>query len=79
MHENQTNRTRIGQTAYPPTSSVHPPDIFIWWRLIRSLELVYQFIQHCCPGFSITLAFEKVMFCSFHCTKGTVRTIDNIF
>ena len=32
-------RTRTGQTAYQPTSNVHPPDIFIRWRPFKVLNM----------------------------------------
>ena len=38
-NENRTNRTRTGQTAYQHTSNVHPPDIFILWRLFEVLNM----------------------------------------
>ena len=34
-HENRTNHTRTGRTAYQHTSNVHPPDIFI--RYVQNL------------------------------------------
>ena len=39
-HENRTNRTRTGQTAYQRTNNVHPPDIFIPWRPFEVLNIV---------------------------------------
>ena len=32
-----------------------------------------------CPEFVIPKAFTQVMICSFNCTKGTVRIIDDNF
>ena len=38
-HENRTNRTRTGKTAYQRTSNVHQPDIFIRWRPFEVLNM----------------------------------------
>ena len=39
MHENRTNLTRTGQTAYQCINKVHPPYIFIRWRPFEVLNM----------------------------------------